>query len=68
MKRFGKLHYRHVAYFDFTQTLFTTTDKNIEIDLRCEDPQTILTLKIWVNDELKCQTHGYSKIKSHVYL
>ena len=57
-----------IEFLDFTQTLFTTTDKNIEIDLRCEDPQTILTLKIWVNDELKCQTHGYSKIKSHVYL
>ena len=57
-----------IEFLDFTQTLFTTTDKSIELSLYCVNPQAVLTLKVWVNDELKCQTRGYSKIKSHVYL
>lgn len=57
-----------IEFLDFCQTLFTTTDNQIDLSLCCDNPQTKLTLKIWVNEELRYQTYGYSRIKSHVYL
>lgn len=57
-----------IEFFDFCQTLFTTTDNQIDLNLHCDNPQTKLTFKIWVNEELRYQTYGYSRIKSHIYL